>query len=94
MRGAPAAGACRHDECEYIVEELRVIGVQAASHHSSSGKERACVLVLYIEGSNEDPRTQPGGDLFAEAISEVGRVHWLRWPSEMGAVARVVSETA
>jgi RNA polymerase primary sigma factor len=51
------------------------------------GKDAARVLVLYIEQTTEDPRARDGGDTFAESLEDIGRLRWLAWPADSGALA-------
>jgi RNA polymerase primary sigma factor len=53
------------------------------------GKQRACVLVLYVEATIDDPRGS-GDASFARAMDELGRAHWFSWPVESDGISAFV----
>ena len=48
----------------------------------SPNKQLARILVVYVEGSREDPTMREEGDAYAEAMESIGRATWFSWPPE------------
>ena len=48
----------------------------------SPHKHVARILVVYVEGSREDPTARDEGDAYAEAMESIGRASWFSWPNE------------